>query len=198
MIDPMPELRRAHADFALGRADLGERGGEFRTRRAGERTRRRRSAAGRGESREKLDVFIGAFISWRAEFSTRFAPPASQERRGERRMAFARPLEEPLNAPLFLSPPAPLCLAGGPRSGAGRGPSRRKRSLTLKDTVPSITTTGEASVDVVPNIAILSLGVETERPTAADAANENAKATRRSSPTSRRRGSTRGTLRRSA
>lgn len=49
--------------------------------------------------------------------------------------------------------------------------------LTLKDTVPSITTTGEASVDVVPNIAVLSLGVETERPNAADAANENAKTT---------------------
>jgi uncharacterized protein YggE len=47
----------------------------------------------------------------------------------------------------------------------------------LKDTVPSITTTGEASVEVVPNIAILSLGVETERPKAADAAAENARAT---------------------
>ncbi len=48
--------------------------------------------------------------------------------------------------------------------------------MTLKDTLPSITTTGEASVDVVPDIAILSLGVETERPAAADAASENAKA----------------------
>lgn len=47
----------------------------------------------------------------------------------------------------------------------------------LKDTLPSITMTGEASVEVVPNIAIISLGVETERPNAADAASENAKAT---------------------
>lgn len=49
--------------------------------------------------------------------------------------------------------------------------------MSLKNTVPSITTTGEASVEVVPNIATISLGVETERPTATDAANENARAT---------------------
>jgi uncharacterized protein YggE len=48
--------------------------------------------------------------------------------------------------------------------------------LPLTGPVPSITTIGEASVDVVPNIAIISLGVETERPSAADAASENAKA----------------------
>ena len=53
---------------------------------------------------------------------------------------------------------------------------RAQEILTLKDTLPSITTTGEASVEVVPNIAILSLGVETERPKATDAANDNAKA----------------------
>jgi uncharacterized protein YggE len=53
---------------------------------------------------------------------------------------------------------------------------RAQEILALKDTVPSITTTGEASVEVVPNIAILSLGVETERPTAAAAAAENARA----------------------
>jgi uncharacterized protein YggE len=54
---------------------------------------------------------------------------------------------------------------------------RAQEILTLKDTLPSITTTGEARVDVVPDIAILSLGVETERPKATDAANDNAKAT---------------------
>jgi uncharacterized protein len=46
----------------------------------------------------------------------------------------------------------------------------------LKDSVPSITTTGVASTDVVPDIATISLGVDTERPNAADAARENARA----------------------
>jgi len=46
----------------------------------------------------------------------------------------------------------------------------------LKDKVPSVTTTGFASAEVVPNVATISLGVETERPTAAEAANENARA----------------------
>ncbi len=76
----------------------------------------------------------------------------------------------------FLRPLRRLALLAavallGPAAGV-----RAQDFLTLKDTVPSITTTGEARVDVVPNIAILSLGVETERPKATDAANDNAKA----------------------
>ncbi len=47
----------------------------------------------------------------------------------------------------------------------------------LKDSVPSITTTGVASTEVVPDIATISIGVDTERPHAADAARENARAT---------------------
>jgi uncharacterized protein len=46
----------------------------------------------------------------------------------------------------------------------------------LKDSVPSITTTGVASMEVVPDIATISIGVDTERPRAADAARENARA----------------------
>lgn len=46
----------------------------------------------------------------------------------------------------------------------------------LKDSVPVITTHGEATAEVVPDIAILSLGVDTERPKAADAAHETARA----------------------
>jgi uncharacterized protein len=46
----------------------------------------------------------------------------------------------------------------------------------LKDSVPSITTTGVASTEVVPDIATISIGVDTERPNAADAARENARA----------------------
>jgi uncharacterized protein YggE len=49
--------------------------------------------------------------------------------------------------------------------------------LSLKDSVPSITTNGVASTEIVPDIAIISLGVDTERPNAADAARENARAT---------------------
>jgi uncharacterized protein YggE len=49
-------------------------------------------------------------------------------------------------------------------------------ALSLKDSVPAITATGEASAEVVPDIAIISLGIATERPTAAGTARENASA----------------------
>jgi uncharacterized protein YggE len=45
------------------------------------------------------------------------------------------------------------------------------------DSVPTITTNGVASTEVVPDIATISLGVETERPKAADAARDNTLAT---------------------
>ena len=48
------------------------------------------------------------------------------------------------------------------------------QALSLKDSVPSITTNGVASTEVVPDIAIISLGVDTERPKAAAAARDNA------------------------
>jgi uncharacterized protein YggE len=63
---------------------------------------------------------------------------------------------------------------GAPMTSAGAQPYMPP---PVTSTVPSITTTGVASADVIPNIAIVLLGVETERPNAADAANENAKAT---------------------
>ncbi|PNG26247.1 SIMPL domain-containing protein [Methylocella silvestris] len=77
--------------------------------------------------------------------------------------------------PVFRSLPTRLALVAFLAAPAGAAPAQE--FLTLKDTVPSIAITGEASLEVVPNIAILSLGVETERPTAIEAANENAKAT---------------------
>jgi uncharacterized protein YggE len=46
----------------------------------------------------------------------------------------------------------------------------------LRDVLPSITTTGTASVEVAPDIATILIGVVTERPKAADAARENAAA----------------------
>ncbi|HMF07352.1 MAG TPA: SIMPL domain-containing protein, partial [Methylocella sp.] len=51
-----------------------------------------------------------------------------------------------------------------------------QQAPALKDSVPTITTNGEASAEVVPDIATISLGVDTERPKAADAARENARA----------------------
>ncbi|WP_036255601.1 SIMPL domain-containing protein [Methylocapsa acidiphila] len=51
-----------------------------------------------------------------------------------------------------------------------------QQCVPLKDAVPSLTTVGTASAEVVPDIATISLGVETERPTAAEAASENARA----------------------
>jgi uncharacterized protein YggE len=51
--------------------------------------------------------------------------------------------------------------------------ARSQQVLSLKDSVPNITTNGTASTEVVPDIATITLGVESERPTAADAAREN-------------------------
>ena len=47
-------------------------------------------------------------------------------------------------------------------------------SLSLINSVPTVTTNGMASTEVVPDIAMISLGVDTERPKAADAARDNA------------------------
>lgn len=47
--------------------------------------------------------------------------------------------------------------------------------LSLKDSVPNISTEGTASIEVVPDIATILIGVDTERPKAADAARENTK-----------------------
>src|SRR5262245_35288653 len=51
-----------------------------------------------------------------------------------------------------------------------------QQAPALKDSVPTITTNGEASAEAVPDIATISLGVDTERPKAADATRENARA----------------------
>jgi len=47
---------------------------------------------------------------------------------------------------------------------------------TLKEGVPNLSVIGEAYEDVAPDVAILRFGVVTERPSAADAATENAHA----------------------
>jgi uncharacterized protein YggE len=62
-------------------------------------------------------------------------------------------------------------------TGAPAAHAQQQLYPSLKDSVPSITTTGVASTEVVPDIATITLGVDTERPNAADAARENARAT---------------------
>jgi len=56
------------------------------------------------------------------------------------------------------------------------GTARSQPVLSLKNSVPSITTNGTASTEVVPDIATISLGVDTEMPNAADAVRDNARA----------------------
>jgi uncharacterized protein len=61
--------------------------------------------------------------------------------------------------------------------GIGAQPTMAHAQVwTSKDTVPTILTHGVASAEVVPDIAIISLGVDTERPKAAAAARDNARA----------------------
>ena len=63
-------------------------------------------------------------------------------------------------------------------AGIGAQPTmaRAQNFVPLKESVPSITTNGIASTEVVPDIATISLAVDTERPNAADAARDNARA----------------------
>jgi uncharacterized protein len=56
------------------------------------------------------------------------------------------------------------------------GTARSQPVLSLKDSVPSITTNGVASTEVVPDIATILLGVDTGMPNAADAVHDNTRA----------------------
>jgi len=75
------------------------------------------------------------------------------------------------DSPAWLAVFLALAIYGGAETLA-----RGQEFLPLKDAVPSITTTGMARAEVIPDIATISLGVETERVTAAEAASENARA----------------------
>ncbi len=55
-------------------------------------------------------------------------------------------------------------------------PSAAAAQAALKDSVPHISVVGHASTEVMPDIATISLAVETEKPTAAEAAAANASA----------------------
>jgi uncharacterized protein len=78
----------------------------------------------------------------------------------------------------FPLPPARLAfIAALPLAiGTSLSIAHAQQVLSLKDSVPSITTNGVASTDAVPDIATISLGVDTERPNAANAARDNARA----------------------
>ena len=69
-----------------------------------------------------------------------------------------------------------VVLAVVPLAGVQCAHAQQQMFPTLKDAMPSIMTIGVASTEVVPDIAMISLGVDTERPNAADAARENARA----------------------
>ncbi len=56
------------------------------------------------------------------------------------------------------------------------GAALAEQAPALKDTVPAITTMGEAHAEVVPDVAVIALGIVTERPKAAEAARDNASA----------------------
>ncbi len=56
------------------------------------------------------------------------------------------------------------------------GSVAQAQELSLKSQLPHITTSGTAHIDVVPDLAILSFAVSTERPTSTAAASENAAA----------------------
>lgn len=55
-------------------------------------------------------------------------------------------------------------------------PSLAKAQTSSVDSVPHITVTGRAHLDVMPDVAILSVAVATERPTAAEAVADNSRA----------------------
>src|SRR5580704_11448211 len=52
--------------------------------------------------------------------------------------------------------------------------AQAQQVVSQMDSVPTITTNGVASTEVVPDISTISIGVDTERPKAADAARDNA------------------------
>jgi uncharacterized protein len=62
--------------------------------------------------------------------------------------------------------------------GAQPAMAHAQNFVPLKNSVPTVTTNGVATTEVVPDIAIISLGVDTERPKAAAAARDNALAAR--------------------
>jgi uncharacterized protein len=72
--------------------------------------------------------------------------------------------------------PAAVAALAALAAEAQPAPVLAEQALSLKDSVPAITTMGEASAEVVPDIAMISLGIVTERAKAADAARENASA----------------------
>lgn len=69
-----------------------------------------------------------------------------------------------------------LVLAVIPLAGVQYAQAQQQMFPAMKGMMPSIMTIGVASTEVVPDIAMISFGVDTERPNAADAARENARA----------------------
>ena len=80
------------------------------------------------------------------------------------------------HCPLNIVPPAAAALLSLIFAAMQPYAVLAEQALAFKDSVPAIRTTGEAHAEVVPDIAVISLGIVTERQKAADAARENASA----------------------
>ena len=194
MINPVPELRGAHAQIALGNAGLQKRRGQLAPRRSGERIRAERNTVSRRQTWfGKARHLLRGFLAWLARFlqdararslfepavCRRSSPPPQTTGfepvrrivpfKGRLVMLKSR-VDHRIAPPMFAAAFLMLLLAT-PSNAA-----QAQQAPTLKDSVPTITTNGEASAEVVPDIATISLGVDTERPKAADAARENARA----------------------
>src|SRR5919198_4950764 len=72
-----------------------------------------------------------------------------------------------------MPPPLALIATFAFLAGTALTPAVAQQPLSLKDSVPNISTEGTASIEVVPDIATILIGADTERPKAADAAREN-------------------------
>ncbi len=98
------------------------------------------------------------------------ALPTSSVPPAERFLMSTRHLRLPL-ALIAIFTALPLAIGAQPKL------AHAQQVVSLKDSVPTITTDGLASTEVAPDTAMISLGVDTERPKAADAARDNARAT---------------------
>lgn len=107
----------------------------------------------------------GAPLTWRLDFSP-LSPLIIKYPSSAERFLMSR-IRLPLARRAFIA-----ALSAG--IWASLTVAHAQQVVSLRDSVPTITTTGVASVEVVPDIATISLGIETERPKATDAARDNA------------------------
>jgi uncharacterized protein len=166
LLEMRPSRARSGAAWTLKRS-------EIETRRAGGQKR-----PGCVTARITHGWFAGA-LQARRRFVEKAPPTEDTLALGARSTPILPPAERLLMSTFrFRLPPARLAfIAALPLAiGTSLNIAHAQQVLSLKDSVPSITTNGVASIDAVPDIATISLGVDTERPNAANAARDNARA----------------------